>query len=166
MPRYIAIAKWNGTIEIENLPIFFDIVSAIDARPLQGANFFNPNTGTRTSLSGATAYEPLTLESLLSAEQYTRTFLPWSRARTSVTGELSATHIIGDIKTTLLYVRYAGHRFGDIDKLSNDPSKLTLIINFEDTKPDEEELNLTDDVATPGQIEQINQNLIGNVTSN
>lgn len=162
MAQYIAIAKWNGLLEVEKLPIFFDKVSMIDARPLQGANFFNPNTGTRTSLSGATAFEPMTAESLLSFEQFTKTFLPWVRDPESTSGTLTATHIIGEIKTTLLYVRYSGYTYGEVDKLSNDASKLVITFTFEDIKPDEEELNLTDDIGTPGQIEQINQQLVAN----
>lgn len=134
MAIYTPIALNNGLFEIQSLTgVVFNKVSAISEKPVVGAKYYNPNTKKSSVLYGATEYDPITAEMLLSAIQFQQ-FLAWKSTPAALNGTLTATHQIGSIITTLLGVRYGGHNYGEIDKLSNDASMLTVTLSFEGIK--------------------------------
>ncbi len=131
MALYTAIALASGSLEVQLLAgLIFDKVSRISEKPLTGDRYWNPNTKRASVLYGATEFEPITAEMLLSEVQYNQ-FLVWKESPKALDGSLIATHVIGKIKTTLLGVRYGGYEFGEIDTLSNNASKLTINLSFE-----------------------------------
>ncbi len=131
MAVYTAIPLSDGLLEIQGLTgIIFNKVSKLIEKPLTGDKYFNPNTKRASVLYGQTEYDPITAETLLSAIQYQQ-FIAWRIAKTASDGSLIGTHMIGSIKTTLLGVRYGGHDFGEIDRLSNNASYLMINLSFE-----------------------------------
>lgn len=132
MAKYTAIAKNNGTFEVQKLTdIIFDKVSSLKATAQTGADYWNPNTQKSSQLTGAVKYESITAEVLLSKVQYESTFIPWMQSAEAIDGSLVATHLIGDIRSSLSGIRYSGHEMGEIDKLSNDACKLIVTFTYE-----------------------------------
>ena len=135
MAKYIAVRQSDGTFEVESLPgIIWDKVSAIRVTPLVGAEYWNPNTGKSSTLTGSFKYESLTSEVLLSKVQFENELIPFLSTDKAINGDLSATHILGGISSTLSGVRYAGIEYGSFDKLSNDAAKVQCTWTFEGIK--------------------------------
>ena len=133
--KYNAIALNNGLFEIQGLSIIWDKISKISSKPSSGADFYNPYTKIISKLSGSLVYDPVTLEALLIKEIYETQFVPWVRSDSIYDGSLTATHEIGGIKSSLVGVRYFGHEYGEINKLSNDAAKIIMTVTFEGITP-------------------------------
>ena len=127
----IAIPTSDGQFELEGFSdIVWDNVSPIVEKPVFGNPYFNPNTGRNSTLVGQTEYENITAEALLDAE-IKRRFDAFRVTWKNRTAGITATHILGGVITHLTGVRFAGLSYGQIDKLSNDASKMTLTVTFE-----------------------------------
>lgn len=127
----LVIPTSDGKFELEGFSVIvWDNVSPIVERPVFGNPYYNPNTGKNSTLVGQTEYENITVQALLD-EQNKRSFDQFRSTWTAKAGGITATHILGGVVTHLTGVRFAGLSFGQIDKLSNDASKITLTISFE-----------------------------------
>lgn len=137
MAKYLAIPLSKGSVVIQEIDYVFDTSTAIIKAPVVGDDFYDPDTGEISQLIGQTRRESMTLTALLSKPQFEPldTFFETPRAKD---GSLTATHQAGEsqslITTILLRVRMLRLEYGNIDKLSNSPSKVTLEISYSGTR--------------------------------
>ncbi|NEP61252.1 MAG: hypothetical protein F6K31_30450 [Symploca sp. SIO2G7] len=135
---YKAYPQSKGSVEIQGLPMIWDTGTGIKSAVVLGDDYYDPNTGKIAQLSGQKKNENITLTGLLSNYQFEQIEKLYNSDK-SQNGQLTATWLYGDkpnspdaIVRILTGVRIMSFEFGDFDKLSNSPAKVTLEISFTD----------------------------------
>lgn len=129
---YQSSPKSDGSLRIQGLSYFFESSSPIIIKAVVGEKYYNPDTGKYGKHSGQQESDPITLQAILSPDQ----FLELNDLYTSPTGSsgtLVAIHRQGGIKTTLTGVRLEYLEYGERDVASNDAAKISLRLSFDDS---------------------------------
>lgn len=130
---YEAIPRSDGKLEIQSLPYVWSSCTDIIENPVVGDRYYDPNTGKMSSLIGQTQYENITVTGLLSKTQFLRLDQLYNSPKAK-DGSLTATHVIGNITSTLTGVRLLRKQHGGFDKTSNSPAEVQLEFSFTGVK--------------------------------
>ncbi|NEO43209.1 MAG: hypothetical protein F6K55_03425 [Moorea sp. SIO4A3] len=133
MARYIIGSQSEGQVKIQGLAgVVFDTSSVIGLRTGTGALTYNPDSGNVERIPGRPELDTLTLGGLFSPSQFLKVYNLY-KDPLSKTGDLSGIHIANQIETYLKGLKFMELTWGEFDKTSNDPIRMSLVISFSDT---------------------------------
>ena len=127
--QYQVVSQSEGKLEIQSLQYIFDNCGNIVEAAVVGDDYYDPNTGQVTQLTGQMRYENISVSGVLSPPQFKKLDSLFKSGKAK-DGSLTATHQLGGVTTILTGVKLRRRQWGQFDKLSNSPAKIELEISF------------------------------------